>query len=144
MSDVIMAAAIDRVPLPADDRFVIRDLRIIPIPNGSLRKGQTSYVYFEIYHLVKNRYGATSYETDYAIRRTDQSLTDELGRWLGAGKDPELGIGSLLRDIRSTAYRHFSLDTASLEVGTYELRVTVDDHVSGRTINKAVPFHISE
>ena len=137
LSGIQLAASIR----PAEgDRFRKGDIQVVPNPTRAYERGQSVFIYFEVYNLKRDEFGATRYRVSYQMR---SALSESVGaRILG-------GIGKLL-DVRqhnqasiSIEYSHIGsreddqgyveLDMSASDPGEKFLTVTVTDQVSGQT-----------
>ena len=136
MSGIQMAASIR----PADgDRFRKGDIQVIPNPTRAYERGQSVFIYYEVYNLKRDEFGATRFRVSYEMR---SALSESVGARILSG------IGKLL-DVRqhnqasiSIEYAHIGrriddqgyveLDMAASDPGEKYLTVTVTDQVSGQ------------
>ncbi len=135
---------------PADsDRFRKGDIEVIPNPTRAYERGQSVFIYYEVYNLKRDEFGATRYRVSYQMR---SALSESVGaRILG-------GIGKLL-NVRqhnqasiSIDYAHVGsreddqgyveLDMAASDPGEKYVTVTVTDQVSGQTTSGASRLRI--
>jgi hypothetical protein len=107
-------------------------LEVIPMPSKTFVKGQTVYLYYELYNLVRDSFGQTKYRVDYTLKGSDPS---SIARVLG-------GVGRLLgrstqKDGVRVSYEHsgqsdwesiyISLDVSPVEGDELEVEVQVTD-----------------
>jgi GWxTD domain-containing protein len=137
LSGIQLAASIR----PADsDRFRKGDIQVVPNPTRAFERGQSVFIYYEVYNLKRDELGTTRFRVSYEMR---SALSESVGaRILG-------GIGKLLivrqhnQASISIEYAHIGsreddqgyveLDMAASDPGEKFLTVTVTDQVSGQT-----------
>ena len=127
-------------------KFSKGDLYVVPMPSRTYRKGQSVFVYYEIYNLKKDESGQTKYNVSYTITSRESpgnvSNISRLFRW-EAGKREELAVTyEQLGDAeREMEYVELALDEQV--PGRYSLRVSIEDGNSGETAEKDVVFVIT-
>ena len=127
-------------------KFTKGDLYVVPMPSRSYRKGQSVFVYYEIYNLNKDEFGQTKYNVSYTITSRESpgnvSNISRLFRW-EAGKREELAVTyEQLSDAeREMEYVELALDEQI--PGRYSLKVSIEDGNSGETAEKDVVFVIA-
>ena len=128
-------------------RFAKGDLNVIPMPSRTYRKGQSVFVYYEIYNLKKDEFGQTNYSVSYRItsrEAPDQvSKISRLFRW-GTGKREELAVSyeQMGNDAQEVEYVELALDDQV--PGRYSLKVSINDSNSGEFVEKDAVFVIVE
>ena len=146
VSDLEMAWRISKSK--DEDKFSKGRLWVIPMPTRTYAKGQSVFVYYEIYNLTRNEFGQTNYEVSYTVTSDDNpvavGIISSLTRWR-KGKREELSV---------TYEQQGTSDPGSGIRGTRagkpparqipELRVTVRDVNSGETAEKDAGFVIAE
>lgn len=139
-SDLVLASAIN--PAGAAGPFRRGDLEVVPNPAAEFTLNQAIHVYYEIYNLSRDAEGETSVETIHELVQLKKKRRG-LGKLFGfGGKKKSVS----LRDERSGTSRdmieYVSFDVSGLEAGLYQLRVTVNDLVEARSIEKSVDLHL--
>ena len=127
-------------------KFTKGDLYVVPMPSRTYRKGQSVFVYYEIYNLNKDEFGQTKYNVSYTITSRESpgnaSSISRLFRW-EAGKREELAVTyEQLGDAeREMEYVELALDEQVPD--RYSLKVSIEDGNSGETAEKDVVFVIA-
>ncbi|MDE2889770.1 MAG: GWxTD domain-containing protein [Gemmatimonadota bacterium] len=127
-------------------KFTKGDLYVVPMPSRTYRKGQSVFVYYEIYNLNKDEFGQTKYNVSYTITSKESpgnaSNISRLFRW-EAGKREELAVTyEQLGDAeREMEYVELALDEQV--PGRYSLKVSINDMNSGESVEKDVVFVIA-
>ncbi len=129
-----------------DGKFTKGDLNVVPMPSRTYIKGQSVFVYYEIYNLGKDEFGQTNYSVSYTITSKDTpgraGNISRLFRW-GTGRREELAVtyeqqGAAVQEVE---YVELALDEQI--PGRYSLRVSINDVNSGDTAEKDVTFVIA-
>ena len=147
LSEVEMGARID---VADRGRFVKGDIEVIPMASKAYRPGEPVFIYYEIYNLARDEFGATRYRISYQIRslrRTDVGarVLSGLGRLIG--KREEGNVISIEYDhvgTLSDERAYLELDMAATVPGRQLLRITVTDENSGQTGRAAINFDIRQ
>ena len=127
-------------------KFSKGDLNVIPMPSRTYRQGQSVFVYYEIYNLVKDEFGQTNYNVSYTITSDDApqqvSNISRLFRW-GTGKREELAVSyeQLGDAAQEVEYVELALDEQV--PGRYSLKVTINDRNAGASVEKNEVFVIA-
>ena len=126
--------------------FVKGELTVVPMPSRTYTKGQSVFVYYEIYNLDKDAFGQTNYKVSYAITSRDipgrKGNIAHLFRW-GTGKREELAVTyeQMGASAQEEEYVELALDEQT--PGRYSLKVSIDDANSGEKVEKDVAFVIA-
>jgi GWxTD domain-containing protein len=147
LSDVEMGARID---VAERGRFVKGDIEVIPMASKAYRPGEPVFIYYEIYNLTRDEFGATRYRISYQIRslrRTNVGarILGGLGRLIG--KREEGNVISIEYDhvgTQSDERAHLELDMEATVPGMQLLKITVTDENSGQTGRVAINFVIRQ
>ncbi len=147
LSDVEMGARID---VAERGRFVKGDIEVIPMASKAYRPGEPVFIYYEIYNLTRDEFGATRYRISYQIRSL--RLTNVGARILGGlgrliGKREEGNVISIEYDhvgTQSDERAHLELDMGATVPGRQLLKITVTDENSGQTGRAAINFDIRQ
>lgn len=137
LSGIQMAASIQ----PAKgDRFRKGDIQVVPNPTRTYERGESVFIYYEVYNLKRDEFGATRYRVAYEMR---SALSESVGASIRSGIGRLLNIRQQDRASISIEYAHIGnreddqgyveLDMAASDPGEKFLRVTVTDQVSGQT-----------
>ncbi len=130
----------------SEGRFAKGDLQVIPMPSRTYRKGQSVFVYYEVYNLKKDEFGQTNYNVSYTITSSDApqqaSNISRLFRW-GTGTREELAVSyeQLGDAAREVEYVELALDDQV--PGRYSLKVSINDRNSGTSVEKDAVFVIA-
>ena len=147
LSDIELAWSITD-EAPSEGAFVKQGLNIMPMSVWAFPEKHPAFLYFEIYHLRKNEFGQTHYRVTYHIQSKDQKIRGArvlagLGRLLGK-EEGKQGVSVTYDQIGNTtdglSYVELNLDGAGK--GDHEVRVTVEDLVSGVQVTKKTTFGI--
>ena len=130
----------------ANGKFAKGGLTVVPMPSRTYRKGQSVFVYYEIYNLEKDEFGQTGYNVSYTITSKDRDgeagNISRLFRWR-AGRREELAVAyeQIGTDARENEYVELALDEQV--PGRYSLKVSINDKNSGESAEKEATFVIS-
>ena len=137
LSGIQLAASIQ----PAqDDRFRKGDIQVVPNPTRTYERGQSVFIYYEVYNLKRDSFGATRYRVSYEMR---SALSESIGARIRSGIGKLLNVQQHDQASISIEYAHIGnraddqgyveLDMAASDPGEKFVRVTVTDQVSGQT-----------
>ncbi|MDE2999040.1 MAG: tetratricopeptide repeat protein [Gemmatimonadota bacterium] len=147
LSEVEMGARID---VADRGRFVKGDIEVIPMASRAYRPGEPVFIYYEIYNLTRDEFGATRYRIAYQIRslrRTNVGarILGGLGRLIG--KREEGNVISIEYEhvgTRPDERAYLELDMGATVPGRQMLKITVTDENSGQTGRAAINFDIRQ
>jgi len=151
ISDLILAADIIEDERPS--KYNIRGHLISPMPNGSFKVGQPVYVYYELYHLKPDDQGRKFIKVEYLISSTGGSLSlakkiiSTLGRLIGVRNEMGRVVTTFEREIDKRGNInpiYLSIDPTGYAPGMYNLMVSVQDSIGGRSVANDVTFVISD
>jgi GWxTD domain-containing protein len=125
------------------DRFSKGALSVIPLPTRTYRRGQSVFVYYEIYNLAQDGDGQTSYQVEYTISPKEGGVLSRLVRTFSRKRE-EVAVGYEGRGFRDTEAAHVELGLKDCQPGRYTLRVAVTDLNGGRTAAKEASFAVAE
>ena len=127
-------------------RFAKGDLNVIPMPSRTYQKGQSVFVYYEIYNLKKDEFGQTNYSVSYKITSRDApdqvSNISRLFRW-GTGKREELAVSYEQIGDAAQEVEYVELAMERQVPGRYSLKVSINDRNSGASVEKDAAFVIA-
>ena len=130
----------------ADSRFNKGDLNVVPMPSRTYKKGQSVFVYYEIYNIAKDAFGWTDYYVSYSITSAAPPVTmsniSRLFRWK-TGKREELAVTYEQQGEAAQEVEYVELDLAELLPGRYTLKVTINDRNAGKSAEKDAVFVIA-
>ncbi len=147
VSDILPAATIREVPRGTEGRFVRGNLEVLPLPGRALQTDQPLYIYYEVYNLAKDAFGATDYEVAYAVAEAPDE--GGLGSRLFQGLKSLVGMGqrrSVLTartersGIESTSREWLQVDMSEVPAGTYLLELTITDRLTGQSTGQRLLF----
>ena len=145
ISDIELAASIRP---DAGGEFSKRGLQVIPNPSLAYLPGQSIFIYYEVYNLKKDEFGATNYRVSYEVKSLEKkqvqaNILSALGRLLRTQKDAEAitveyeHIGDRVDDIG-----YLELSMANTEPGEQVLKVRITEGNSGKTAIATTTFTI--
>lgn len=130
----------------AGGKFAKGQLTVVPMPSRTYRKGQSVFVYYEIYNLDRDAFGQTNYNVSYTITSGDshgrKGNISRLFRW-GSGRREELAVAYEQVGASAQEEEYVELALDELVPGRYALKVSIDDGNSGETVAKDVVFMIT-
>ncbi len=147
LSDILPAAAVQEVGRGREGRFVRGEVEVLPLPGSTIYRDQSLFIYYEIYNLTKDAYGATDYVIEYSVVEApeEEGFTRMLWRGIRNLVRPVSGLAGLSSRIEQSGIR--TEEPAWLEVdmrlappGAYELQLVVSDRLSGRTASNTLRF----
>ncbi|MDA0747197.1 MAG: GWxTD domain-containing protein [bacterium] len=145
ISGIQMAAAIR----PATGgKFVKGDVEVVPNPTRVYTRGQSVFIYYEVYNLKKDEFGATRYQVGYEVRSTQNTF---VGARILSGLGQLLGV-TRADEVVAIEYEHvgqqaddqgyLELDMSNTEPGEQLLKVKVTDQNSGQQTVGTATFTI--
>ncbi len=147
LSDIELAWSISDAT-PSDGLFVKHGLNVMPMSVWAFPTRHPAFLYFEVYHLSMDEFGQTHYRVTYRIQSKDKKgraarVLRGLGRLLGKEEGAQ-GISVTYDQTGNAAgglsYVELNLDSTAR--GDQEVRVTVEDLVSGKQVTKKTTFGI--
>ncbi len=127
-------------------KFTKGDLKVVPMPSRAYRKGQSVFVYYEIYNLDKDAFGQTNFNVSYAITSRDApgraGNISRLFRW-GTGRREELAVTYEQQGASAQVEEYVELALDEQAPGRYSLKITINDRNSGEKVEKDVAFVIA-
>ncbi len=145
VSDIELAASIG----PTGRRqFLKGDLAVVPMPARAYRAGEPVLIYYEIYNLNRDSFGATKYRVSYEVRSRESGpigakLLGGLGNLLGMRE--EGGVITIEYEQAGTEpeeQAYLELDMSSSEPGEYLLKVLVTDENGEQRVGTTTAFEI--
>ncbi len=125
-------------------RFQKGDLTVIPMASKAFLSNRSVFIYFEIYNLQRDTFGATRYRVSYEVlsldgKRVAGSILSGLGGLLGKREEPSLmAIEFEQVGDQPDEAAYLELDMANSDRGTQKLTVT--DEVAGTTSSSSTVF----
>jgi hypothetical protein len=145
ISDIQMASVIRRA-----DRghFLKGDISVVPNPTRSYTSGQPVHLYYEVYNLSKDTFGATRYRVSYEVRsamdrRPGVRVLQALGRMLGRNEERQ----AVVIEYEHTGeqpeeHGYLQLDMSNTAPGEQVVTVKVTDEVTGASVEASARFGI--
>jgi len=130
-----------------EEKFRKGDAHVIPMPTRAYRKGQSVFVYYEIYNLVRDEFGQTRYQVEYTIRPLEganRSIISRLAQTLTGKKKEGVAVGYEQVGLADVEPTYVELDLGECYPARHELRVKVTDLNSGKTAAKETQFRVVE
>ena len=129
-----------------DNRFRKGDLNVVPMPSRTFKRGQSVFVYYEIYNLAKDKFGRTNYTVSYTITSRDTpeqvSNISRLFRWR-TGKREELAVTYEQQGESGDEVEYVELALGEQTPGRYSLKVSITDKNSHVSAEKDAVFVIA-
>ena len=149
VSDVELAARVSLVPEAQSrgrGRFVKGDVEVIPMASRTFAADQPVFIYYEIYNLARDEFGATRYRISYEIRSLERKsvaarVLGGLGKMLSL--DDQDGVIRIeYEQLGEQAWENafLELDMANSEPGIQLLKIRVTDTVSGQVARASATF----
>jgi tetratricopeptide (TPR) repeat protein len=132
MSSLVLASSI--TPASDGEVFTKNGLRIIPVPSKRFARQQPVYVYFEVYNLVPDAAGKSSFVAEYTttLRKEKKSGAKKVFSVLGSKTKPATTL-AMERDANgTTSTEYLALDLNKAGAGDFRLSVRIKDKKSGR------------
>ncbi len=144
MSDIQLGSGFQQEGQP---KFQKGDIWIIPMPTRTYGERQKVYAYFEIYNLVKNDFGQTSYKTQYNVRSSSLPSVGVFGavssgfKALFRNRKPAFSIetehtGSNIE----VEAEYVEIDLEKAKPGVNALEIRIMDQVTGQEVSREVKF----
>ena len=146
LSDLFVARQVAAAEATSDPKFVRRKWSITPLPSHVFKTGQHVFVYFEIYNLVRDAFGATRYEVTYELHWTDEKgarLSPLLTRILGR-TGAAVTVSYEQTGTEASVSDYVGLDVGETAAGRHVVRMTVKDRNSGQEVTKEGIFWVAE
>jgi tetratricopeptide (TPR) repeat protein len=151
ISDVVLAGSVQSDGL---ERFTRYGHTVRPLPSRTLLRGQSFFLYYEIYDLPVAPDGRSRFRVEYAIRseRLDRGairrLFGGLAGLVGVREEPDAIVLAFEREETNPGRalpEALSFDTRELAPGTYRVEVTVTDQTTGESrARQEVEFAIAD
>ena len=146
LSDLFVARRVEVAMPGSDPRFVRGRWNITPLPSHVFNTGQHVFIFFEIYNLSQDEFGATRYEVAYEVYSTDESGTS-----LSRVKTRVLGRSESAVTVRyeqtgteASVSDYVALDIGEAAPGRRRVRMTVKDLDSGQQATREGLFWVRE
>ncbi len=146
LSDLFVAQEVTAAGLAPDPKFVRGEWRIKPLPSHVFRAGQHVFVFFEIYNLNRDTFGATRYEVSYEVHSTDESgirVSSLLTRIMGRAESA-VTVRYEQTGTEESVSNYVELDIGEASAGRHKVRMTVKDMNTGQEVTKVGLFWVKE
>ena len=146
VSNILPAASIREVALGVGGRFIRGDLEVLPLPGRALQADQHLFIYYEVYNLAKDQFGATSYSIEYSVAEAPEgrSLTTRLflgiRNLVGRRRRAVISHTTSGSNIHSDMNSYLEIDLSDLSPQTYELYLTITDNLTRKTADSSLVF----
>jgi len=142
LSDLLIAQRIAEASA-SDTAFVRGNWRILPWPPRQFRTGEPLFVYFEIYNLTRDDFGATRYQINYEIQETRAggAVLPFVGRLKGKSGEA-IGFTHEETGTHPSVSDYVELDLNQVKPGRYTVKMAVKDQISGQTAVRETEFWI--
>ena len=145
LSDIQLAASIRQA---TEGKFLKGDIDVVPNPSRGYLPGQPVFIYYEIYNLKQDEFGATQYRVSYELRSLEKKsvgarVLGGLGRLLGQRQEAETIVIEYEHvGDQSDDHRYLQLDMSDTEPGEQILKVRVTDGNAGTSVVGSSTFTI--
>ncbi len=146
LSDLELAWGISKTRGAA--KFQKGDVSVVPMPSRSYGRGQSVFIYYEVYHLLKDEFGQTRYQVTYTLRQNIRRGFNPFGalaakiRQFVRKAEPELVISYERAGTDSSEPIYFELDTKKVKPGLHQIEVTVKDLNSSTSASTNAVFRL--
>ena len=124
------------------DKFRKGELHVIPMPTRTYPKGQSIFVYYEIYNLKRDEFGQTKYQVEYTIAPKGKGVGGAVSRLVKTlgGKREKVLMGYEQVGTMDLETVYTELELGDREAGRYALEVVITDLNSEQTASKNALF----
>lgn len=146
LSDLFVARQVTAAMPGSDPKFVRGNWNITPLPSHVFNAGQHVFVFFEIYNLTQDEFGATRYEVVYEVYSTDESgtsLSRLTTRVLGRSESA-VTVRYEQTGTEPSVSDYVALDIGETAAGRRRVRMAVKDLNSGQRATKEGRFWVRE
>ena len=142
LSDLVVARQIAEASA-SDTTFVRGAWRIVPWPPRQFRTGEPLFLYFEIYNLTRDDFGATKYQISYEIQetKTGGSMLPFLGKLKGK-RGETIGFSHGETGTLPSVSDYVELDLSQVKSGRYAVKMSIKDLNSSQTASRETEFWI--
>ena len=145
LSDIEMASLIRP---SRGSKFTKGKVEVVPNPSLFYFSGQPVFVYYEVYNLKRDEFGATKYRVSYELHSLNKGnlavrSLKALGRLVGIDRKAEVVTVEYAHEgDKADEYGYLELDMSKTDPGHQLLIVKVSDEVAGSQASSAVSFAI--
>lgn len=131
-----------------ESEFTKGKIEVVPNPSLFYFVGQPVFVYYEVYNLKKDEFGATEYRVLYELHSLNKGniavrALKSLGRLVGIDRKSEVVTVEYAHEgDRADEYGYLELDMSKTDPGHQLLIVKVFDEIAGSQTSSAVSFAI--
>ena len=146
LSDLFVARQVTAVMPGSDPKFVRGKWNVTPLPSHVFDAGQHVFVFFEIYNLTPDEFGATRYEVVYEVYSTDESGTSlsRLSTRVLGRSESAVTVRYEQTGTEASVSDYVALDIGETAAGRRRVRMTVKDMNSGQRTTKEGRFWVRE
>lgn len=128
------------------DKFRKGALHVIPMPTRTYPKGQSVFVYYEIYNLKRDAFGQTRYRVEYTIAPKDKGMGGAVSRLVQTlkGKREQVLMGYEQVGTMDLETVYTELELGDRTPGRYALKVEITDLNSDQTAVKDALFVVAQ
>ena len=129
-------------------RFTKGEIEVVPNPSLFYFAGQPVFVYYEVYNLKRDEFGATKYRVLYELHSLNKGnlavrVLKALGRLVGIDRKAEVVTVEYAHEgDKADEYGYLELDMSKTDPGHQLLIVKVFDELAGSQAKSAVSFAI--
>ena len=143
LSDVQLASGIQSLDeTAANPAFVKRKLMVMPYPFSRVSRNKPVTFYFEIYNLMLDETGGSSYTVDYAFRLKKTGFWQKINPFRKRGA--AISSSYSRTGERGEAQEYFSTNFEELKPGEYTVSIAVTDEVAKTTRSSVVLLQVVE
>ena len=145
VSDIEMASLIRP---SRGSKFTKGEIEVVPNPSLFYFAGQPVFVYYEVYNLKEDEFGATKYRVSYELHSLNKGnvavrILKALGRLVGINKQAEVVTVEYSHEgDKADDYGYLELDMSDTDPGHQLLIVKVFDEFAGSQTASTVSFAI--
>jgi len=118
-------------PAQGESPFTRGGLKVVPNPSAEYDRDDPVHIFFEVYNLTRDAYGATRYVVEYAVSRPSRRGVRQLLSLLGSDPDPATSVSVESRGDQSDTMEYLALDLSRAGRGRVRLSVSVSDRHTG-------------
>jgi len=147
VSNILPAAQITEVGPGREGRFIRGNLEVLPLPGRALQTDQPLFIYYEVYNLSRDGFGATEYRVDYTISEAPEggALLTRLFQGIQSivtsrSRRAQVSSSVTGRGINPDMGSYLEIGLGDLKPKTYELLLTVTDLHTGTSVSTSLIF----
>ena len=146
LSDIELASS---TPVAGKRKFLKGDVVVVPMASRAFGGGRPVAIYFEIYNLKRDEFGATNYRVSYEIRSLEKKsvgarILGGFGKLLGGDERTVVRIEYEQTGTEPDERAYLELDMSNSEPGTQLLKILVTDENQGKSVGATTVFEIGE